>query len=123
MRFVLNVRDFDDSVRFWTVILEFPRVGGWDRGRDDRGALIEISPGGVLEIVGHGEQFHRVDYRHQVIAIEFTGRREVDTIRSRLSKSGVTAPTPTQQPWGHYSTTIRDPDGLEVVLYCDSDAP
>jgi len=120
MRFVLNVRDFEESVRFWTVVLGFPRVGGWDRGPDDRGALVEISPGGVVEIVGHDRRFPGVDYGQQAIAIEFSDQQEVDALVTRIAGSGVPSPTPVHRPWGHYSTAIRDPDGVEVVLYCDS---
>jgi hypothetical protein len=43
---------------------------------------------------------------------------EVDALRERLASFGIAASPPVQQPWGHYSTTARDPNHLEVVLYC-----
>ena len=118
LRYVLNVQDFDATVRFWTAGMGLPLIGGWDRGADDCGALVEVTPGAVIEVVGHGPAGIAVDYREQAIAIELGEMQEVDAVRERLVGLGIAVSSPMVQPWGHYSATVRDPNHLEVVLYC-----
>ena len=119
LRYLLNVADFEASVHFWTTAMGFPLSGGWDRGPDDRGALVDVAPGAVVEIVGHGPDAAPVEYRQQAVAVELVDRQEVDAFRERLAGFGIDASPPVEQHWGHYSTTTRDPSQLEVVLFCE----
>jgi uncharacterized glyoxalase superfamily protein PhnB len=119
LRFVLNVADFDAVVDFHRRLLGFAAVGGWERGPDDRGALLEVSPGGVLEVVGHGPAFTPPSYDDQAIAVQLADPAEVDAHHRRLVDAGVAVGEPQSRPWGHYSMSLRDPAGLEVVLYAE----
>jgi catechol 2,3-dioxygenase-like lactoylglutathione lyase family enzyme len=120
LRVVLNVRDFDQVVGFYRDVLALPVTGGWDRGPSDRGALVEVTHGGVVEIVGHGSDFSTPNDADLAIAIELTDREEVEAWHHRLSTAGVAATNPALQSWGHYSTSLRDPAGLEIVLYAEN---
>ena len=122
MRVVLNVTDFDAVVRFYRDIMEFKMVGGWDRGPDDQGALLEVTPGAVVEIVGHGPAFSEPSYHHDAIALEVDNPTEVDGYFARLTAAGHGSSDPTMQPWQHYSASFRDPVGLEIVVYADESA-
>ncbi len=119
LRTVLNVVDVDGVVTFYVEVLGFSHVGGWDRGPDDRGALIEIVPGGVIEVVGHGAEFVAPNYHDLAIAIELDGPEDVDEHCAKALGKGLDIPLPVSQPWGHYSVTLRDPVDTEVVLYAN----
>jgi catechol 2,3-dioxygenase-like lactoylglutathione lyase family enzyme len=119
MRTVLNVADFDTTVQFYTAVLGFPVVDGWDRGPADRGAIVEVVPGGRVEIVGHGPGFAVPRYHDDALAVQLADRGEVDAWHARLTAAGVTAGPPVVQSWGHYSMSLRDPVDLEIVLYAD----
>jgi catechol 2,3-dioxygenase-like lactoylglutathione lyase family enzyme len=119
LRVVLNVSEFDDVVAFYRDVLGLPIVGGWDRGSDDRGALLRAAEGGVVEIVGHGPGFATPWYADLAVAIELEAREGVDAMHERLSVAGTPVSAPVEQPWGHYSVTVRDPVGVEVVCYAD----
>jgi catechol 2,3-dioxygenase-like lactoylglutathione lyase family enzyme len=122
MRVVLNVADFDAVVGFYRGVMAFDLVGGWDRGPADRGALVEVTSGAVVEIVGRGPSFSTPRYHDDAIAIELEDRAEVDHYSQRLLASGVQASAPMLHSWGHYSTSLRDPVDLEIVLYVDESA-
>lgn len=72
-----------------------------------------------MEIVGQGPGFATPRYVEAAIAVELDDRRQVDEAYHRLVAAGVRASAPTLQCWRHYSTSLRDPVELEVVLYAD----
>jgi AcrR family transcriptional regulator/catechol 2,3-dioxygenase-like lactoylglutathione lyase family enzyme len=121
LRVVLNVAAYDEVVAFWTGVLGRPRTGGWDRGPADRGALVEVAPGGVVEIVGHGPDFVTPSYADLAVAVEVGDRAAVDAMAVRLKERGVPASEPAEQSWGHYSLSLRDPAGVEIVVYAGVD--
>jgi uncharacterized glyoxalase superfamily protein PhnB len=117
LRAVFNVAGFDEMVSFYRDVLGFARTGGWDRGKNDRGALIEIVPGAVIEIVGHEPGFATPNYHDAALAIELPGPEEVDEFYERLRNQGFDVGRPMIQVWNHYSFSVRDPVDTEVVLY------
>jgi catechol 2,3-dioxygenase-like lactoylglutathione lyase family enzyme len=119
LRVVLNVSQFDEVVAFYREVLGLPAVGGWDRGPADRGALLEVAYGGVVEIVGHGSAFTTPRYTDMALAIELEDRQRVDEWCRRLRSKGVLVSEPVARSWGHYSMSLRDPVGVEVVPYAD----
>ena len=117
LRVVLNVSSFGEVVTFYRDLLGLPVVGGWDGGPDDRGALLQVADGGVIEVVGHGPCFSTPRYTDLAVAIELEDRQRVDALYRRLTSAGASTSEPAEQPWGHYSTTVRDPVDVEIVLY------
>jgi catechol 2,3-dioxygenase-like lactoylglutathione lyase family enzyme len=122
LRFVMNVADIDGTVAFFTAVLDVAQVGGWDRGPDDRGALLEICPGGVVEVVGHGAAFTPPSYEHDALAVRVDAAAAVESFFRRCTTRALPATPPVQQSWGHYSAGVRGPLGLELVVYCEQPA-
>jgi len=118
LRVVINVADLDPVRGFYVDLLGFAEVDGWDRGPDDRGSLVEICPGGIVEIVGHGPSYDQPAY--DALAIELDSRAEVDRRCAGLVLRGVAVDGPSDKPWGHWSASVHDPAGMEVVLYAAS---
>jgi catechol 2,3-dioxygenase-like lactoylglutathione lyase family enzyme len=125
LRVVLNVAAFDEVVAFYRDLLGLPLVGGWDRGATDRGALLQVADGGVVEVVGHGDSYATPDYAEMAIAIELTSREEVEALHRRASTSQPRAvvAAPVHRSWGHYSFSLRDPVDLEIAVYATVAAP
>ena len=119
LRAVLDVAEFDQVVAFYRDLLGWPVVGGWDRGPQDRGALVQVSAGGVLEVVGHGPDHRTPRNAGLVLAVELDDADGVDALHRRLREAGVPTSAPVRQPWGHYSASLRDPVGTEIVLYAE----
>jgi catechol 2,3-dioxygenase-like lactoylglutathione lyase family enzyme len=120
LQFVMNVADLDGTVAFFRAVLDVADAGGWDRGPDDRGALLAICPGGVVEVVGHGPAFSPPSYEHDALAVRVDSPAEVEAFFRRCSDEGLPARAPARQSWGHYSAAVRGPLGLEVVLFCEA---
>jgi hypothetical protein len=120
MRFVMNVSDFETPVFFFQEVLHAREVGGWDRGETDRGSLLELCPGAIVEIVGHGEDFLPPSYEHDALAIGVSSPSEVEGFYARGCALGLQNSPPRVQGWGHLSSSARGPLGLEVVVFCDA---
>lgn len=119
LRVVVNVADLDPVRTFYLDVLGFAEVDSWDRGPHDRGSLLEVCPGGIVEVVGHGPGFEAPAY--DAIAVELDSPSEVDRRAAALVLRGVPVDGPSTKPWGHYSASVRDPAGMEVVLYAEAD--
>lgn len=115
-RFVFTARDFDRSVSFYEQTLEMKRIGEWDR-QDSRGALLSAGGNAVVEILGaaSGATYEGPAPSGMFLAIEVD---EVDTWYQRLVEAGVeVAGPPRDEPWGHRTIRMSDPDGVSVALY------
>jgi len=113
MSYVALVTDrFDEVVRFYGELLEFPCVAHWDR-RTGRGQRFDL--GGLrLEILDNARERHpaglasNMDRAHVVV--------EVDDLHQARSRLRVETPAPTQTSWGARLFQVRDPDGVAVTF-------
>ena len=119
LRFVMNVADVEGTVAFFEDVLDVADAGGWDRGPDDRGALLRICPGAVVEVAGHGPAFVPPSYEHDALAVQVDSPAEVEAFARRCRATGRATTPPVQQSWGHYSAGVRGPLGLELVVFCE----
>src|SRR2546421_1683756 len=108
VRFVYYAADFDAEISFLGGTLGLERVGGWDRGPTDRGALFDAN-GAVIEVIlaatgGPPRGVH--------VAIE------VDDVAAEHVRLGTVKPTEVvERPWGHRDFWVRTPAGLDVVVF------
>ena len=93
--------------------MEFPVIGGWDRGADDKGTLFQAASG-IIEVLYHKN--HTVEQiSHAFLLIEVPS---VEDTYHRLQNRGV---TPEQEiitrPWGHRDFKLRDPNGITLGIF------
>ena len=110
-RVVWFPRDYDASVAFYRDTLGFPVVGGWDRGPDDRGALLAAGSG-IVELIQLHEGQAYIPPAGMGLYVEVD---DVDALSEQLA--GVALSPPENRPWGHRVLSIADPDGVDVTLF------
>ena len=103
-------RDYDAAVAFYRDTLGFELVGGWDRGPDDKGALIAAASG-IVELIMLREGQPYVAPAGVSLYVEVD---DVDALHARL---GGAAAVPRNRPWGHRQLSVQDPDGVTVTLF------
>jgi len=114
-------RDYEASLAFYGDGLGLETVDSWARGPDDRGTLFTAASG-IIEVLAlphepeAGGVWDRREPAGVTLVIEVS---EVDRLFERVVEKGLTVKEPlTEQPWGHRSFVLEDPDG--VSLYCFS---
>lgn len=109
-RFVFTARDYDATVRFYTITLGLPVVHSWD----DHGAgTIVAAADGQIEMFDGDPDSDVISG----VALSW----EVDSVDEeyeRLLALGVEFLAPPQdQPWGHRNVTFAAPEGLVITLF------
>lgn len=112
-------RDYERSVAFYRDGLELPEVESWDRGPEDRGTIVAAGRGRV-EILARsadrpeGSIWDRRPPRGVTLVLEVD---DVEALWARVERRRLPiAESLRDQPWGHRSFVVSDPDG--VAVYC-----
>lgn len=113
-------RSYAASLAFYRDGLGLDVIESWDRGRDDRGTLLRAGRG-VIEVLARPASpppDTAWDYRPPAGVTLVLEVADVDARHERLVAAGVAvAEGPTDQPWGHRSVVVEDPDGLRLYLF------
>lgn len=108
-RVLLSPSDLERSLRFYEETLGLAVYREWGRGRE-RGVVFFLG-GGLLEVSGSSGAPASGAVRL------FIQVRDVRAERERLAALGVPIERePFLRPWGLLEMTVRDPDGLALVL-------
>lgn len=113
IRVVFVAADLDRSLEFYRDAIGIDVVEEWNR-LEDRGVVLS-GGAGMLEIFGRSQRHEKVSLSGIRLSVE------VDNVayrleRLRLAGFDVEAGAETM-PWGLVQAGVRDPDGLQVVLY------
>ncbi len=112
--------DYEATLSFYGDELGLPMVESWDRGLNDRGTLFAASSG-IIEVLAtpqKTEEDSAWDYRTPqgvclVIEVE-----DVDQLYSRILDCHLTLRQKLKnQPWGHRSFVVNDPNGIAVYFF------
>lgn len=120
-RFAFYAQDFERSVAFYRDTLKMDYLGGWSRP-DGKGALLAANRQAVIEIYGaaEGETYEGPAPIALNLALRLENRAAVDDFYvSLLAEEAALEGPPKDQPWGHRSFIINDPDGIPIHYYCD----
>jgi catechol 2,3-dioxygenase-like lactoylglutathione lyase family enzyme len=112
-RVVWHPRHYEVAVGFYRDTLGLPLVGGWDRGEDDRGALLGAASG-IVELLKLPEGQEYVAPAGVSLLVEVD---DVDAFHAQLTAHGLKAPAPEDRPWGARQFSVQDPDGVTVTLF------
>ncbi len=104
-------RDYDAAVAFYRDTLGLEQVGGWDRGPEDKGALLAAGSG-IVELIQLHEGQAYVAPTGVGLYVEVD---DVDELYERLAVHALSRPE--HRPWGHRVFSVADPDGVEVTLF------
>ena len=108
-RILLQPTDFDYSLRFYSEILGLHIHREWG-SEADRGVVFFLG-GGFLELSGASptSTSGNIGLWLQV--------RDVDAVERELEEAGAQiVEGPANKPWGLREMTVRDPDGLRIVI-------
>jgi catechol 2,3-dioxygenase-like lactoylglutathione lyase family enzyme len=122
-RFSYFTPDYDSTVAFYRNGLDLPILESWDRNADDRGALFAAASG-IIEVLVRpksGDSSHFWDDRppqgtFMVIEVE-----DVEQIYQRAIEKGLPIQQHlTTQAWGHRSFCVREPNGLTLYFFTET---
>ena len=109
-RVLLRPTDLGRSLRFYEQTMGLAIYREWGTGTA-RGVVFFLGGGGLLEISGQSPEppSGAISLVLQV--------RDVRATRQRLSEQGVAIDAePERKPWGLIEMTVRDPDGLALIV-------
>lgn len=108
-RVLLRPADMDASIRFYEEQLGLVRYREW--GRSPRRGVVYFLGGGYLELTEGGGGPPPAGFR---LWLQVAGARAA---RDELAARGVVIDAePERKPWGLVELSVRDPDGLELVI-------
>jgi predicted enzyme related to lactoylglutathione lyase len=109
-RILLRPTDIDRSLRFYEQAIGLAIYREWGTG-PERGVVFFLGGGGLLEISGHSPEPPSAA-TSLVLQV-----RDLQATRQRLAEQGVTVEAePEPKPWGLIEMTVRDPDGLALIV-------
>jgi predicted enzyme related to lactoylglutathione lyase len=109
-RVLLRPSDVDRSLRFYEQTIGLAVYREWGTGLA-RGVVFFLGGGGLLEISGTNPEppSPAISLVLQV--------RNVTATRQRLTEQSVAVDAePKRKPWGLIEMTVRDPDGLALII-------
>lgn len=121
-RFAYFASDYNRTVAFYREGLELPVLESWDRGPEDRGTLFSAACG-VIEVLARPkkEDFEGPwDVRPPQGPFMIIEVDDPEARHARAVQKGLPIRQPlTDQPWGHRSFCVTEPDGLVLCFFRD----
>ncbi len=118
-RFAYFTDKYQETCNFYLDTLELKLEHSWDRNEHDKGSLFKAGLGliEVLKQPGEGEQrIKGLDYRKPQGVFMVIQVWKIDELFEKLRSKDVSFKEEiTDQPWGHRSFAVTDPNG--VVLF------
>ena len=109
-RVLLRPTDIGRSVRFYEQTIGLAIYREWGTGTT-RGVVFFLGGGGLLEISGNSRE---PPSAAMSLVLQV---RDVRATCRRLAEQGVAVDAePEQKPWGLIEMTVRDPDGLALIV-------
>lgn len=115
---IVFARDMAAMRRFYADVLQFPVY------RDVHPSWVEYRVGGtLLALTERGFVFSDPETPKGALSLQLAFRvtpAEVDACADAYRRMGITiVGEPTDQPWGHRTLFVRDPDGNVIEIYAD----
>lgn len=119
-RLAYFTKKFDATFKFYAEKLHFDLEHSWDRSEHDKGALFKAGRGLIEILLFPDEDIHKhagLDYRSPQGTFAVIQVWDIDELFLRLKSNGVPFEQEiTDQPWGHRSFSVIEPNGL-ILLF------
>jgi catechol 2,3-dioxygenase-like lactoylglutathione lyase family enzyme len=112
-----TVNDLERSVRFYTDVLGFIVIEQISDGAVLQGVLLQA---GVCRVGLSQDDWAKGRDRTKGAGVRIWCNtvQDMDAVAKRITAAGGRlAETPTNQPWGARSVSVKDPDGFLVTIY------
>ncbi len=124
LKTVIRTKDFEASKRFYIQILGLEIAEEYNDGDGSKGIIMRFGPEGSNAFLEISEIKEAHDYYQEAFGKSFENDKtdlqiRTDTIAywaDRL-KEKWTARGPVLRPWGSYYLYLKDPDGLQIIIY------
>ncbi len=125
MKTVIRTKDFEASKTFYTQLLKLEVVEEYDDGDGSRGCIMRVGPEGSTAFVELSEIAEGHYYFNRAFHQSFTNDKADIQIKTnavnywadRLKQHNWEARGPVLRPWGSHYLYLRDPDGLQLIIY------
>ncbi len=120
-RFTYFTDKYLETFDFYQSKLTFQLAHSWDRSEDDKGALFKAGPG-LIEILHRpndpGKHIAGLDYRTPQGVFLGIQVGNIDDLFKNYKSAGVPFKQDlTDQPWGHRSFSLLEPNGLVLFFF------
>ncbi len=121
---VIRTKDFEASKAFYTEILKLETAEIYDDGDGSKGVILRLGPPGsnafveISEISDHhsyyqpafsqGFENDKTDLQIKTDNVQYWAER----LQEKWSARG-----PVLRPWGSHYLYLRDPDGLQIIIF------
>jgi len=125
MKTVIRTKDLEASKAFYTQLLELKTVEEYDDGDGARGCIVRVGPEGSTAFLELSEIAATHYYFKPAFHQSFLNDKADIQIRTtavsywadRLKRHNWEARGPVLRPWGSHYLYLRDPDGLQLIIY------
>ncbi len=124
LKTVIRTKDFNVSKAFYTQVLELEIIEEYDDGNGSKGVILRFGPEGSNAFL----EISEIKSDHYYYQEPFDETLKNDKIDIQLRTDNVSywaerlggdweARGPVLRPWGSYYLYLRDPDGLQIIIY------
>ncbi len=124
LKTVIRTKDFEASKNFYTQVLQLEIIEEYDDGDGSKGLIMRFGPEGSNAFFEISEIEKTHTYYQEAFSStvenDKTGiQLKTDTMEfwATLLKEKWNARGPILRPWGSYYLYLRDPDGLQIIIY------
>lgn len=124
LKTVIHTEDFTNSVRFYHEVLGLEVVNKWDEP-GDRGRIFKVGSERafieILETKAQGEHSAN-EFPSGMINNKMEIQMATKNLEAWVSRLQTLWPTkgPLKRPWGSSYLYLRDPNGIQIIIYQES---
>lgn len=124
LKTVIRTKNIEASKEFYTQVLNLKIIENYDDGNGSKAIILRYGPEGSNAFF----ELSEIKEHHSYHQKAFDENLENDKIDIQLRTNNVaywanrlkdkwTARGPVLRPWGSYYLYLRDPDGLQIIIY------
>ncbi|WP_169301349.1 VOC family protein [Pontimicrobium aquaticum] len=124
LKTLIRTKDFEASKTFYTQILNLEIIEEYDDGNGSKGIIMRFGPIGSNAFF----EISEISDNHSYYQEQFSKNLENDKIDIQLRTDNIefwamrlkekwNARGPILRPWGSQYLYLRDPDGLQIIIY------